>query len=1056
MKSKKLLSLLLCALMLLSSFEAFAATEEENVFYATEDTYIVSGSRWENKNYGDASSMLFGSAYNRTALLKFDLSNADLSSFKGALLELNVRTASSGGSINIYTAPSDWTEKSLTWAKANQNYEFVVSYAIKSEGDHKIAFTLNRALEQAKENGSGIITLALKSDAECINVASSESSNVAQRPKITLTEDNAFIKGQLDFQFPQVSREMLKAEMEKVVAKGHPWLLANDKDIEKIREYAYGKDELLTTHWKNMKAKADELLTKDIIKIDHLNLNTQSYIGDGTTMWENNQILALVYLVEGDTKYARKAYQQAEYLAKLKTWGTYQRIDNIRAAMAVAICYDWCYDALTPDERETLVKGLRTLHLDEIPDLFRNPKKEEYKWSIHQAYFSSSNHGLMDCSLSFMAAMAICETDMDFMTDVMQLTMKQLEVPFNHWYPDSVWYEGAGYWNYAGPFTTRFIMCMRNAFGHSFGYDKIDCLLNVADHPIHANTTIASFIWGDTFKTNHNEAIPIMYSMGKLKGDIGLQKYAIDNADVIKNGADPIFALDYDPTVDYNEEAEFTLDKLFRNCDNVFMRSTWEGSQETWCAMGVQEIRPNNGMMNCGSIGFDAIGERWIMNPGRENYYTGYWNQDTTRYTWYRTRAEANSCLVINPSEFGGQNIDAADTIGVFESEEGEAFAIVDLTETYKGQVKSYRRGIGLFDSRNSFVVQDEFVLTEPSEVYSFFNCYLSEIEVLEDGKSAIVTKNDAPNKKMYVTVESDKEFTLSSMYAEPLPTSPTPPEPNSLNRDLRRLAIHFDKVDSANVRVCFTPYLCEEELSVIDIGEFVPMSEWKASETRKERPVLNDLKIKGTSVEGFNPADRCYKFETELEASDVTPVYDSSKYDVKVRKDEATDSVSILVIDKNDSKNINSYSIGVPIIPVPSFVDTSDMDVLTIADIQAPVPQAENGIENMFDGDLSTRWSGQGIGNQMRITLDKVHEIGCIGYNHYEGDQNRIQYFDVEVSDDGTTWTKIGMFESSGVTADMEYYDLGNVKTKYIRITYQGTNIGAWNSICELKVFGK
>ena len=112
--------------------------------------------------------------------------------------------------------------------------------------------------------------------------------------------------------------------------------------------------------------------------------------------------------------------------------------------------------------------------------------------------------------------------------------------------------------------------------------------------------------------------------------------------------------------------------------------------------------------------------------------------------------------------------------------------------------------------------------------------------------------------------------------------------------------------------------------------------------------------------------------------------------------------------------------------------------------------------IDNLFDGDLSTRWSGNGIGNQMRITLDKVHEIGCIGYNHYEGDQNRIQYFDVEVSDDGITWTKIGMFESSGVTADMEYYDLGNVKTKYIRITYQGTNIGAWNSICELKVFGK
>ena len=128
MKFKKLISLLLVAMMVIPSVGAFAASDDEITLFATEDTYTATGSRLENKNYGNDATMLFGSTYNRTAFLKFDLSDVVISDFKGALLELNVKAASSGGSIDIYTVSADWSEKDLTGAKAPQDFEFVVKH----------------------------------------------------------------------------------------------------------------------------------------------------------------------------------------------------------------------------------------------------------------------------------------------------------------------------------------------------------------------------------------------------------------------------------------------------------------------------------------------------------------------------------------------------------------------------------------------------------------------------------------------------------------------------------------------------------------------------------------------------------------------------------------------------------------------------------------------------------------------------------------------------------------------------------------------------------------
>ena len=126
MIAKRILAVILAMLMLWSCAGVVAFSDDDTVFYATDDTYISNAPRSKNINYGDRGNMLFGSTYERTAYLKFDLTGVDLSAYNGALLDLNFKVATKGGKIEIHTVSSDWNEKSLTWENADKNYEFVV------------------------------------------------------------------------------------------------------------------------------------------------------------------------------------------------------------------------------------------------------------------------------------------------------------------------------------------------------------------------------------------------------------------------------------------------------------------------------------------------------------------------------------------------------------------------------------------------------------------------------------------------------------------------------------------------------------------------------------------------------------------------------------------------------------------------------------------------------------------------------------------------------------------------------------------------------------------
>src|SRR5437870_5084486 len=131
------------------------------------------------------------------------------------------------------------------------------------------------------------------------------------------------------------------------------------------------------------------------------------------------------------------------------------------------------------------------------------------------------------------------------------------------------------------------------------------------------------------------------------------------------------------------------------------------------------------------------------------------------------------------------------------------------------------------------------------------------------------------------------------------------------------------------------------------------------------------------------------------------------------------------------------------------------------------PVPVASvvasgddgNVPQNTLDNDLATRWSASGDGQWIRYDLGAVMAVGPVNIAWYRGNE-WASAFDIEVSLDAVTWTRVFTGRSSGQTLQPERYDFPVVPGRYVRIVGHGqwsgtTQLSLWNSITETAISG-
>ncbi len=126
----------------------------------------------------------------------------------------------------------------------------------------------------------------------------------------------------------------------------------------------------------------------------------------------------------------------------------------------------------------------------------------------------------------------------------------------------------------------------------------------------------------------------------------------------------------------------------------------------------------------------------------------------------------------------------------------------------------------------------------------------------------------------------------------------------------------------------------------------------------------------------------------------------------------------------------------------------------LPISGVIANGAQSTNPASEAVDNDATTRWSNQGLGSWIRLDLGAEKTICSVDISWFRGNE-RVNTFEIAVSNDDTNFTPIYSSKSSGQTSAEEKYDIEDIMGRYVKITFKGNTLNDWASITEIDVFG-
>ncbi|SOD63720.1 Beta-glucanase, GH16 family [Streptomyces zhaozhouensis] len=140
----------------------------------------------------------------------------------------------------------------------------------------------------------------------------------------------------------------------------------------------------------------------------------------------------------------------------------------------------------------------------------------------------------------------------------------------------------------------------------------------------------------------------------------------------------------------------------------------------------------------------------------------------------------------------------------------------------------------------------------------------------------------------------------------------------------------------------------------------------------------------------------------------------------------------------------------------VPTTAWAAEENITPDADAVTASTSDENGPGNAVDGDLTTRWSGEGDGAWLRLDLGSTATVSEVKLAVHQGADRRnvfeLQYWD------GSGWVTVHEGETSGTGTGLESFTFDPVETsrmRYLGHGYEGDGEGDWNSLTEVEVWG-
>lgn len=443
-------------------------------------------------------------------------------------------------------------------------------------------------------------------------------------------------------------------------------------------------------------------------------------LSQSRTCLDRVSTLGLIYLLEGDRRFAERAEKEMLTAAAFPDWNPSHFLDTAEMSNALGIGYDWLYDFLSAESRKTIRDALVSKGLEPGLEVYR---KDGWWAKCHHNWNQVCNGGLT------VGALAIADEVPELAANIVAHARRSIPLAMSTLEPDGGWPEGPGYWNYAMRYTAYYHSALLTALGTDFGLTDSPGYADAGMFRIHCmGPTLQTFNFADGGSAAGNAAL-MMFLSRRFDRPV----YAWHQRTY--RGTGEAFELVwYDPRGSEADIRALPLDAHFRGIDVVFMRSAWNDPDALFVGFKGGDNAANHSNLDLGTFVLDGLGERWAVELGADDYnLPGYWG--SRRWTYYRLKTQGQNTLVLDDEN---QATKAKAPVVAFRSSPEQALALADLSAGYAARARRVCRGVAML-GRKQVLIQDELTASRSAEALWTMH---TPAKVAVTGRDAVLTLN--------------------------------------------------------------------------------------------------------------------------------------------------------------------------------------------------------------------------------------------------------------------------------------------------------------------------
>jgi hypothetical protein len=527
---------------------------------------------------------------------------------------------------------------------------------------------------------------------------------------------------------------------------------------------AFGKTEIQPHHPRLLFTTTEEKAVKKLIKKDPLARQLAAFLKTkadsiaeapqipykmdkyGNMLWTSRAYvlrlgtLSLAYRLYGEQKYLDAANKTLLWVCGYKDWDPKHYLDTAEMTTAVAIAYDWLFDAL-PETTRKIIKG--SIYKNAISNVLR-----EYEKGGPGSWAKRETNWNVVCNTGMtLGALAVAEDYPEEAETILKNAAHYMPNCLKHFAPDGVCYEGPAYWGYTNSYLSLYLKAVNDNGGDQGGIGQLPGVSRTA--LFYKRTLTPS---GQRFNFGNASAeevlnTPAFFFFSKHYGQPEIAEWFRKEIEKTIRQNQPMHQLFFLSLPWFNpaspaQNEQIPALEVYHNSINDLLVLNVDRKEKGSVFLVAKGGLPNQAhqQMDCGTFIIESDSVCWTEDLGADDYaLPGFWDGKPggDRWKYFRNNNFSHNTLNIDrqPQYANGK---------AFVCEENthtaHPYARLDLSEVYKVQAHKAFRKFTLIND-HTIEVEDEVELRNTSS--TVFWTAATKAEVTINGSVAQLQKDE-------------------------------------------------------------------------------------------------------------------------------------------------------------------------------------------------------------------------------------------------------------------------------------------------------------------------